>query len=112
REQKEYDRTMDAAMSQAVLLNLLNDEVLSEADPDAVIDAYNTLRSAMPEQSKDPALARVAVRQMIQYDGIDPQTLKMFSESEMAGRKVRNDTMRYEESRYKGKKPPPETADR
>jgi len=65
-------------LKHVVTLNRLmkEDEVLSKAEPKAVIDAYNSLFSTMPSLFESPELARAALRYQVEYPGgMDFQTM-------------------------------------
>lgn len=73
----------------ALLQNLLTtDDVLSEADPDLVASAYNTIRATAPNLASDINVMRVALRSAVQHEGIDPFTIKGLAETEAARQKV------------------------
>ena len=75
-------RAEEEAAAQSSYMQLLGDEVLSEYDPYEVEEAFNALRRYAPHLATDPMVARVTVRSMLQYDGLDPMTVKQFAESE------------------------------
>lgn len=77
----------------SVLQQLLtSDEVLADADHEKVVSLFNTLRQNAPSVAADPNIAGVALRSMIQHDGISPFDLKGFLDTENAKQKnVMND---------------------
>lgn len=102
RDQEHIDTELHDTKSQAMLQNLLlTDEVLAEADPDAVVNAYNTFRQASPQLANDPNVMRVALRSAVQHQGIDPFTIKGFSDTESARQKVDDSNHRQDEARYR-----------
>ena len=75
----------------AILQNLLNtDEILSEEDPEKVIEAYNTFRKLAPGLASDMNVARVTLRSMIQHDGVSVFDANQFSRAENDKQKVDN----------------------
>ena len=83
----------EAALGDAQHLSLLQnllttDDVLSEADPDQVVSAYNTIRQTAPHLAKDVNVMRVALRSAVQHEGIDPFTIKGIAETETARQKA------------------------
>jgi len=77
----------------ALLQNLMTtDDVLSEADPDQVVSAFNTIRQTAPHLAKDVNVMRVALRSAVQHEGIDPFTIKGIAETETARQKAVSNT--------------------
>ena len=75
--QKEVDVAADD-VSRVVELQrlLLTDPIIGEADPDTVVNLYNTLSKANPEIVKDKNLLRFALREALQYDAVPLHTYK------------------------------------
>ena len=90
-------RTVDTGYNDAKHLSVLqqlltSDEVLADADHEKVVSLFNTLRQNAPSVAADPNIAGVALRSMIQHDGISPFDLKGFLDTENAKQKnVMND---------------------
>lgn len=85
----------------AILQNLLtSDEILSEEDPDKVIEAYNTFRKLAPELASDMNVARVTLRSMIQHDGVSVFDANQFSRAENDKQKVDNNIRAREQLDY------------
>lgn len=75
----------------AILQNLLStDEILSEEDPEKVIEAYNTFRKLAPGLASDMNVVRVTLRSMIQHDGVSVFDANQFSRAENDKQKVDN----------------------
>lgn len=88
-DQELVDSTMQDTRQLAVLQNLLTtDEILSEADPDRVVEIYNTVRSVAPDIAGDANVMRVLLRSAIQHDGVSPFDLKNIIDTELAKQKV------------------------
>jgi len=88
-EQEHVDTAHEDTKHLAVLQNLLTtDDVLAEADPEVVVNMYNTVRRVAPSLAGDTNVMRVALRSMIQHDGISPFDLKSFLDTEQAGQKT------------------------
>lgn len=106
-DQELVDRSMQDARQIAVLQNLLTtDEILSEADPDRVVQIYNTVRESAPELAGDINVMRVLLRSAIQHDGIAPFDLKGILETELAKQKVDWNRRITSDVDYGGAKPP------
>jgi hypothetical protein len=100
-DQAHLDSSAHNVKSQALLQNLLlTDDVLSEADPDQVVSAYNTIRQAAPQLANDINVMRVALRSAVQHQGIDPFTLKNFSDTESARQEVEENQRKINEREY------------
>ena len=76
---------------EAMLMDLIiTDPILSEEDPDEVINIYNTIKEMSPRLAEDKNVMRVALRSAIQHEGIAPQDIKQFLEVEHDMQKLRN----------------------
>jgi len=103
-DQQQVDTGYADAKHMSVLQQLLmNDEVLSEADHDKVVSMFNTLRRTSPSIASDPNIAGVALRSMIQHDGISPFDVKSFLDTEGAKQKVDFNKQVIDDTRYGGK---------
>jgi hypothetical protein len=104
KDQKEYDLNLRDVEQAAVLQNLLaTDEILADADPEKVVEAYNTLRQLAPELASDINVARVTLRSMVQHDGLAIFDAQQYSSAEMDAAKVDNNRSVTQQSLY-GKK--------
>ena len=75
--QKEIDVAADDVSRVTELQRLLlTDPIIGEADPDTVVNLYNTLSKANPEIVKDKNLLRFALREALQYDAVPLHTYK------------------------------------
>lgn len=74
----------DTNMRQTAMLQefLITDPILSEEDPDKVTSLYNTIRKVAPQVASDRNAMVVALRSMVQHDGIAPQDLRQFADTE------------------------------
>ena len=79
---------------------MLTDEILSEEDPQKVVDAYNTLRDLAPEMASDINIARVTLRSMVQHEGLSVFDAHQFSQAELDKAKVDNNARFLDESLY------------
>ena len=85
------DRDEQESRRESLLQELLiTDPILSEEDPDTIIDIYNTIKTMSPRLAEDKNVMRVALRSAIQHEGIAPQEIKQFLEAEHDMQKVRN----------------------
>lgn len=50
---------------------LITDEVLSQADPFTVVEAFNSIRAAAPEVATDISMLRLQLRQAVTHQGYD-----------------------------------------
>jgi hypothetical protein len=106
--QKHVDNAYEEAKHLSTLQHLLTtDEVLAEADPEHVVNMYNTLRRLSPSMASDPNIVRVALRTMIQHDGISPFDAKSFLDTEQAQQKVDYNRELADGMKYKGVSPTP-----
>jgi hypothetical protein len=107
-DQQHVDNAYEEAKHISVLQNLLTtDDVLAEADPEHVVSMYNTLRRLSPQMASDPNVVRVALRTMIQHDGISPFDAKSFLETEQAHQKTDFNKRLLDSMDYKGVNPSP-----
>lgn len=89
---------------QAMLQNLLiTDPILSEADPDKVLDIYHTVRTQAPDIAGDINVMRVLLRSAIQHDGMTPFDLKQLIETNSAAQKVEENRRKFNAQDYGGK---------
>ena len=103
RDQQHVDNSVIDAKHLSVLQNLMTtDDVLAEADPEHVVSMYNTLRSAAPSIASDPNVVRVALRSMVQHDGISPFDVKGFLDTESAQQKTHYNKRLLDEMNYGG----------
>jgi hypothetical protein len=87
--QKDYDIGMEDVEHISVLQNLLTtDEILSDADPERVIEAFNSVRDLAPELAKDMNIMRVQLRAMVQHDGMSVFDANQLSKAELDKRKT------------------------
>lgn len=87
--QKDHDVAMEDVEHITVLQNLLTtDEILSDADPERVIEAFNSVRNLAPELAKDLNIMRVQLRAMIQHDGMSVFDANQLSKAEYDKRKT------------------------
>ena len=106
KDQQQVDSDFADAKHMSVLQQLMmNDEVLAEADPQKVVSLFNTLRQTSPSIASDPNIAGVALRSMIQHDGISPFDVKALAETEGAKQKVDFNKLVKDELQYGGKAP-------
>ncbi len=103
RDQMHVDASMDDARSVAMLQNLLTtDSVLREADPQQVIDTYNTIRQLAPDLASDPNIMRVTLRSALQHEGMSVFDVKQFLDTQAASQKTQLGQATLNDIRYKG----------
>jgi hypothetical protein len=99
--QELIDTRFNDARSIAVLQNLMTtDDVLSEADPDRLVEIYNTVRENAPGISRDANVMRVLLRSAVQHDGISTFDLKSWIDTESSKQKLDADRRRLADERY------------
>tara|TARA_B100000579_G_C22848316_1_gene865794 strand:- start:385 stop:1806 length:1422 start_codon:yes stop_codon:yes gene_type:complete len=104
KEQKDYDLGVRDVEQAAILQNLLStDDILSEEDPEKVIDAYNTFRKLAPELASDINITRVTLRSMVQHEGLSVFDANQFSQAELDKSKVDNNMRAQEQATYGSK---------
>lgn len=107
-DQAHVDSAYQDAVHSALLQNLLTtDDVLADADPEHVANMYNTLRQLSPAIASDPNIARVALRTMIQHDGVSPFDAKSMLDTEQSHQKVDFNRQLLDSMRYGGGKTKP-----
>jgi hypothetical protein len=88
--QKEVDEGANEVRRLATLRRLMmSDPIISEADPEKVLEFYSTMMEANPRLTQDPRLTTILLREALQYDTVPLHTL-----SEMT--KLRGDTAKAE----------------
>jgi len=104
KDQQDVDHGHRDVQHIALLQNLMTtDEVLAEADPDKVVDMFNTVRANAPQLAGDANVMRVILRSAIQHDGVSPFDLKGFLDTEQSKQKVDLGNRQMDAHLYKGK---------
>ena len=71
------DTASDDAHSLSGLERLIHtDPIISQADPDDVVNLFNSVRQANPAMAKDVNAMRFALREALQYGALPQHTLK------------------------------------
>jgi hypothetical protein len=60
---------------------ILRDPILSQKDPEVIVDLFNTLRTANPQIASDPNLARLVLREAMEYGSLPLHQIKDISET-------------------------------
>jgi hypothetical protein len=95
------DRELDDAKYSTIIQDLIiTDPILGEEDEDKVIDLYNTIKSVAPNLAKDKNVARVVLRQAVQYDGIAAPDLAQLVEAERSLQKAEYNTSTLNSMKY------------
>lgn len=102
RKQQQIDDSLADDDSLMMLQRFMaSDPVISEADPDMVVEIYNAIRSINPEFAGDPQRMRLALRDAIQYESLPIHSVKDLAslrgetaKGEAAVAKNRGDTYR------------------
>jgi len=96
------DQAEDDVKSTTTLQKLLiSDPIISEADPDEVVEIYNTLSSGFPQMGQDPNLMRFAIREALQYGGVPLHTFKDLSSIRKEQAQAQKDEITSTENRYR-----------
>ncbi len=102
KDQELMDTSHRDAKHMAILQNLLTtDEILAEAEPEHVINIYNTVRDVAPELAGDINVMRVLLRSAVQHEGISPFDLKGIIETELDKQKVDVNRAKIKEWQYR-----------
>lgn len=102
-DQQHVDSELTNAKHLAMLQNLLTtDEVLADADPERVVSLFETFRRSSPSLATDPNVVRVALRSMIQHDGVSPFDVKGLLDTEAASQKTDFNRRVLEDADYGG----------
>lgn len=99
--QKEVDVAADDVGRVTELQRLLlTDPIIGEAEPDTVVNLYNTLAKANPEIVKDKNLLRFALREALQYDAVPLHTYKDLISMGKDRADMQEKTQRLEKEKY------------
>lgn len=102
--QRVIDRAVEDTHNQAILQDLMiNDDVLSEADPDEVAGYYQTLLTVSPELVKDRNVLATMLRKMVHTEGTDPLSIGTFADTQAKLRKNQEEASLAEKRRYEPK---------
>lgn len=99
--QKEFDKNIDSAKKQTALENLmLNDSIISTADPNTVQDLHATISQLSPTVASDPVKLAPVLKEALQYDALPIQQIKDLLSVEESAQKVQklsreNETYKY-----------------
>lgn len=97
RQKRIQDSATDHLSAATIVQRLmLNDPILSAADPDEVVSQFNTIRKANPEIAGDANLLTFALREAVQYGGMPLHTYEQ----------MLNTRERKTEDKSEGKKAP------
>jgi hypothetical protein len=83
-----YDKDMAEIETEISFRKILEDEVIRDHDPYDAQQAFNRFMSHAPSLARDPGVATIAVRAMLNYQGIDPATAQMYAQAEAARRGI------------------------
>lgn len=99
--QKDFDKKLDSAKKQTALENLmLNDSIISTADPNTVQDLHATISQLSPTVASDPVKLAPVLKEALQYDALPIQQIKDLLSVEESAQKVQklsreNETYKY-----------------
>jgi len=99
--QEAIDTAVDETKAVTTLERLmLTDPIIRDAEPDMVVNLFNTLQNANPEVARDPNLLRFALRESLQYESVPLHTYKDLVETEERKNKSRDAGQRIDDRRY------------
>lgn len=99
--QKDYDAQADIAKRQTALEQLmLNDKIVSEADPALVQDLHATISSLSPTVASDPVRLAPVLKEALQYDALPIQQIKDLLSVEESAQKVKKLSRENEDATY------------
>lgn len=99
--QKEFDKKLDSAKKQTALENLmLNDSIISAADPSTVQDLHATISQLSPTVASDPVRLAPVLKEALQYDALPIQQIKDLLSVEESAQKVQKLSRENETSKY------------
>jgi hypothetical protein len=64
------DQALEEDESAATLVRLMKDDIIGQADPSLVSELYHSLRTANPGAMRDDNLARLMLRESLQYGSV------------------------------------------
>jgi len=99
--QIQVDRAQHDTHHAAALHRLLvTDPIISEADPDKVVQLANTISAASPRASRDINFLRFALREALQYDGVPTHTYKDLATTQELQAKTHKHNLENEDLQY------------
>lgn len=99
--QKAFDSKLDSAKKQTALENLmLNDSIISTADPNTVQDLHATISQLSPTVASDPVKLAPVLKEALQYDALPIQQIKDLLSVEESAQKVQKLSRENESYKY------------
>lgn len=99
--QKDFDSKLDSAKKQTALENLmLNDSIISTADPNTVQDLHATISQLSPTVASDPVKLAPVLKEALQYDALPIQQIKDLLSVEESAQKVQKLSRENESYKY------------
>ena len=99
--QKKYDQKLDIAKKQTALESLmLNDSIISTADPNTVQDLHATISQLSPTVASDPVRLAPVLKEALQYDALPIQQIKDLLSVEETAQKVQKLNRENEAAKY------------
>lgn len=68
------DKTISSIETASVIQELMQDPVISAHTPSTVVSIYNSLAQVNPSMMRDKNVAKFALREALQYEGVTPHT--------------------------------------
>lgn len=88
--QKDFDKGLQSGLENVTLQTLLlNDPIISEADPATVQDLYATIADLSPTIAKDPIRMAPILKEALQYDALPMQQIKDLLSVEESANKIK-----------------------
>jgi hypothetical protein len=99
--QKKYDQKLDIAKKQTALESLmLNDSIISTADPNTVQNLHATISQLSPTVASDPVRLAPVLKEALQYDALPIQQIKDLLSVEETAQKVQKLNRENEAAKY------------
>lgn len=68
------DKAISSIETAAVIQELMQDPIISAHTPSSVVSIYNSLAQVNPSMMRDKNVAKFALREALQYEGVTPHT--------------------------------------
>lgn len=68
------DKALSSIQTAAAIQELMNDPIISAHSPSTVVSIYNSLAQVNPTMMRDKNVAKFALREALQYEGVTPHT--------------------------------------
>lgn len=80
---------------------MVTDPIIAEADPEEVLDLFNTIQSINPDFVRDPKMLSITLREALEYGSVPIHTLSELAKLRESLGKSQESERRLDEARYK-----------